>query len=76
MKTKHPTNPLPTPIRSMNKLDYMDINNARMWTIHYLLTTTKDESYKTNMDKGYTILGILNNNWWYWLKCKHPKVII
>jgi hypothetical protein len=34
--------------------DYMDIINPRMWIIHYPITT-KDESYKYNKSKGYTI---------------------
>jgi len=35
--------------------DYMDINNARMWIVDYPIIT-KDESYKDNINKGYTIL--------------------
>jgi hypothetical protein len=34
MKTKHLTNPLQTLLRPMHKLDYMDIINAIMWTVH------------------------------------------
>jgi hypothetical protein len=34
MKTKQPTNPSPTLLRPMHKLDYMDINNVIMWIVH------------------------------------------
>ncbi len=42
--------------RSGFNSDCMDINNVRVWTIHHPLTT-QDEDYRTNIDKGYTILG-------------------
>jgi hypothetical protein len=34
----------------------MDVNYARMWTIHKPITT-KDERCKANTKKGYTIMG-------------------
>ncbi len=37
--------------------DCVDLSYVRMQTIHKF-GTTKNESYKTNTNKGYTILGL------------------
>ncbi len=53
----------------------MGFEYARMWAFHN--TTTQMEGGKSDSNPTHPISKwVVWDSWWYWFKCKHPKLNI